>query len=326
TEDGRGYADCDGNGFKLGGGGVGSAHVVENCLAFENLNCGFTDNNNPKLGSLKNCTAYNNGIGGNGKANFMVYRCTDTVTTFDNLMSYTNADKVSKTNAKGIKLSSDKFVGEMKNSVYYNSGKYYFAKSETMTNGAKLGDVITPADSDFVTLSVPEMGTDFHTAWRNADGSPKPASFAETPSDGTYATLGYHMASGVTQTATPAVSSNATTDPIEPTPSETKPEETKPEETKPEDTKPEDTKPEDTKPEETTPTDTIVWGDANVDGQVDILDIITMNKTVLSQRKLEGQGFKNADVDQNGILEAKDSLNVMNLIVKLLTQDAFPIQ
>ncbi|MDE7093830.1 MAG: dockerin type I repeat-containing protein, partial [Oscillospiraceae bacterium] len=67
-------------------------------------------------------------------------------------------------------------------------------------------------------------------------------------------------------------------------------------------------------------------GDANVDGQVDILDIITMNKTVLSQRTLEGQGFKNADVDQNGILEAKDSLNVMSLIVKLLTQADFPIK
>ncbi|MBE6876911.1 MAG: DUF1565 domain-containing protein, partial [Ruminococcus sp.] len=43
TESGKGYGDCDGNGFKLGGGGVGTRHVVENCLAFENLNCGFTD-------------------------------------------------------------------------------------------------------------------------------------------------------------------------------------------------------------------------------------------------------------------------------------------
>ncbi|MDE6707835.1 MAG: right-handed parallel beta-helix repeat-containing protein [Oscillospiraceae bacterium] len=319
TEDGRGYGDCDGNGFKLGGGGVGSAHVVENCLAFENLNCGFTDNNNPKLGSLKNCTAYNNGIGGNGKANYMVYRCTDTVTKFDNLMTYINTDKVSKTNAKGIKISNDKFVGEMTNSVYYNS-KYYFAKSETMTNGAKLGDVITPADSDFMTLSVPEMGTDFHTAWRNADGSPKPAGFAETPSDGTYAALGYHMASGMTQTATPAISFDATTDPIEP-----KPEETKPEETKPEETKPEETKPEETTPEETT-TRNVVWGDANVDGQVDILDIITMNKTILSQRTLESQGFLNADVDQNKKVEPADSLNVMKLVVKLLSESDFPIQ
>ena len=37
TEFGEGYGKCDGNGFKLGGSGVGSAHVVKNCLAFENL-------------------------------------------------------------------------------------------------------------------------------------------------------------------------------------------------------------------------------------------------------------------------------------------------
>ena len=84
----RGYGKCDGNGFKLGGSGVGSAHVVKNCLAFENLNCGFTDNNNPKLDSLTNCTAYNNGVGSNGKPNVSCYRCTDDGADFSNLISY----------------------------------------------------------------------------------------------------------------------------------------------------------------------------------------------------------------------------------------------
>ena len=35
------------NGFKLGGSGVGTPHVVLNCLSFNNGATGFTDNNNP---------------------------------------------------------------------------------------------------------------------------------------------------------------------------------------------------------------------------------------------------------------------------------------
>ena len=212
TEDGRGYGDCDGNGFKLGGGGIGTRHQVENCLAFENLNCGFTDNNNPEFGDMKNCTAYNNNLKG-AKANYMVYRC-NTTATFANMMSYYNTANVTKTNATGIKAGNDKFVGAMTNGVYYNS-KYYFAKSETMTNGAKLGDIVTPSDSDFITLKVAGMGTDFHTAWRNADGSPNPKGFAETVSNGTYASLGYHMSNGTTQTDTPSTQPAETTKPAE---------------------------------------------------------------------------------------------------------------
>lgn len=195
TEFGEGYGDCDGNGFKLGGSGVGSAHVVENCLAFENLNCGFTDNNNPLLGSLKDCTAYNNGVGGNGKPNISCYRCTDTTTLFTNVLSYINTSKVSSLGAAGIKISNDKLVGKAVNTLYYNSA-YYLAQSENMTNGAKLGSKVTPNDSDFISLSVPAMGTNFHKAWRNADGSLNPSGFAETASGSAFANIGYHMYNG----------------------------------------------------------------------------------------------------------------------------------
>lgn len=202
TSDGRGYGDCDGNGFKLGGGGVGSAHIVKNCLAFENLNCGFTDNNNPKLGSLTSCTAYNNGIGGKGKANYMVYRCTGTVTKFDKIISYTNTSKVSQTKAAGIKLSNDKFVGSASNTIYYN-GKYYYVKNATtLGNGSKLGDTVSLGDGDFKSLSVAPMGTDFHKAWRNANGSVKTGGFAET--SGTYGSIGYHMDGGYASVIQPS--------------------------------------------------------------------------------------------------------------------------
>ncbi|MDE6088731.1 MAG: right-handed parallel beta-helix repeat-containing protein, partial [Oscillospiraceae bacterium] len=300
TEDGRGYGDCDGNGFKLGGGGVGTAHVVENCLAFENLNCGFTDNNNPLLGGLKDCTAYNNGIGGNGKPNFSVYRCTDTTTKFDNLMAYINTDKVSKTDAAGIKLSSDKFVGEMTNSLYYNSKKYYFISSTTkVANGDKTGDVVTPADSDFINLTVPAMGTDFHTEWRNADGSPKPAGFAETVSNGTYATLGYHMASGLTQETTPGIG-DGKQDPVEPPETDS--------------TDPDPTT------SESTSTGNIRKGDANEDGNIDISDVVLMNRVYVGVDKVTPQGLKNADIDGSGKIELSDSMNVLRYLVHLVEE------
>jgi hypothetical protein len=205
TEDGRGYGDCDGNGFKLGGSGVGTAHIVENCLAFENLHCGFTDNNNPKLGSLTNCTAYNNDFGGDGKPNFSVYRCTDTVTQFTNLISYLDSN--------ATKLNNDKFVGKMTNSIYYNGGKYYnISDATTIDNGDKTGSNVTLSSSDFISLTVPEMGTDFHSVWRNADGSLNTGGFVETT--GTYESMGYHFTSSssttpVTTTAT-SVSTAAT--------------------------------------------------------------------------------------------------------------------
>lgn len=34
--------------------------IVENCMAFENRLHGLSDNSNPGVLSLKNCTAYNN--------------------------------------------------------------------------------------------------------------------------------------------------------------------------------------------------------------------------------------------------------------------------
>ncbi|SEH40776.1 Pectate lyase [Ruminococcus flavefaciens] len=305
TESGKGYGDCDGNGFKLGGGGVGTRHIVENCLAFENLNCGFTDNNNPKFGDMKNCTAYNNGIGGKGKANYMVYRC-DTSATFNGMMSYINTGKVSKTNAAGIKVSNDKFVGNMTNSIYYNS-KYYFAKSNTvMTNGAKLGDIITPADSDFMTLNVAAMGTDFHKAWRNADGSPKTGGFAETASGSAYKNIGYHMSSGVKQTSTPDPYANGTSNPVQTTSSAATTT---------------------TTTSMTTSTSTAlpnnngVAGDANGDGEIDMSDIVLIMQSLANPNKyrIAPENLTNADVNQrgNGITNG-DALAIQKYLLHLI--------
>lgn len=184
TEDGRGYGDCDGNGFKLGGAGVGTAHKVDNCLAFENYNCGFTDNNNPKLGSISNCTAFNNNVSTKGKPNFSVYRCTNC--DFDNLISYYTKNSC-----------NDKYVGTYNNGVYYNSGYYKVLTDTQVSNGSKIGTKFTGFDDNvFISLNVGAMGTDFHKLWRNEDGSLNPKGFAETKLDGEYASMGYRMSNG----------------------------------------------------------------------------------------------------------------------------------
>ena len=66
-------------------------------------------------------------------------------------------------------------------------------------------------------------------------------------------------------------------------------------------------------------TTTSMLGDVNCDGEIDILDIVALNKSILGQKKLNQQEFKNADVDKNGKAEPVDSLSIMNYIVKLIT-------
>lgn len=305
TEDGRGYGDCDGNGFKLGGGGVGTRHIVENCLAFENLNCGFTDNNNPLFGEMKDCTAYNNGIGGKGKANYMVYRC-DSTAKLTNLITYYSTGNVSKTNAAGIKLANDKFKGTVSNTLYYNSKYYYVSGSAVPSLDSsgygtqmKEGEIVTPADSDFIILSVGAMGTDFHTAWRKADGSPSPNGFAET--NGTYKSLGYHMSGGVAQTATPEVYADGQA--------------------------PEDTTTTSTTTTTTTTTtaspDKVVYGDANLDGKVTVADAVAILQFIGNRDKyqLNAEAQNNADVYARGDgVTAMDALSIQKLDAGILTE------
>jgi hypothetical protein len=78
-------------------------------------------------------------------------------------------------------------------------------------------------------------------------------------------------------------------------------------------------------PTETTePTEsTVLYGDANVDGSVNILDVIVLNRSLLGSGTLEAQGAINADVDLDGAPSAADSLNIMRYVVKLIT--ALPV-
>ncbi len=294
---GEGYGDCDGNGFKLGGAGVGSAHIVDNCLAFENLNAGFTDNNNPSLGGITNSTAYNNGVGGNGKQNFNCYRSSDGTATYSELMSVYFEDEVSATGAAGMKLANDKFYGTLANSVYYNS-KYYYLSSSTTTTGSsvKEGDVVELAKTEFVTLEVPAMGSDFHTLWRNGDGSIYTAGFAQTTDNGTYADLGYKFSLEYVEEQDPT--EPPTTEPTEPTTEEPT-----------------------TEPSEETTEDVsnVVYGDVDCNGTVNIMDIIQLSQSFMGSAELTPQGAVNADVDLNGSVNPSDTMYIAQSVVKIVT-------
>ncbi len=61
-------------------------------------------------------------------------------------------------------------------------------------------------------------------------------------------------------------------------------------------------------------------GDGNEDGEVDVLDIIILNKYLLGGGALSDQGMLNADVDGDGEPTPNDSLMIMKFIVKLIVE------
>ncbi len=75
---------------------------------------------------------------------------------------------------------------------------------------------------------------------------------------------------------------------------------------------------------ETNPTDPTtggdgVCGDVDVDGDVDIMDVILLNRNLMIGAEVKPQGLINADVDLNGAVDAVDSLNILKAVVKLIT-------
>lgn len=69
-----------------------------------------------------------------------------------------------------------------------------------------------------------------------------------------------------------------------------------------------------------------LYGDVNVDGSVDNLDVTLINKYLLGTAELSEQGKKNADVDANGTIDTTDSLNIQKCCQELIEQSEFPIK
>ena len=66
------------------------------------------------------------------------------------------------------------------------------------------------------------------------------------------------------------------------------------------------------------------YGDVNLDGSINILDVITLNKAILGKESLTDEQRRCADVDASGKPDSSDSLNIMKYIVKLI--DKFPAE
>ncbi|MCM1325090.1 MAG: right-handed parallel beta-helix repeat-containing protein [Bacteroidales bacterium] len=178
--DGTGSADGDMNGFKLGGSGVATDHIVENCLAFNNGATGFTDNNNPGSHTITNCTTVNNGKYDTTKANLMIYRAARTA-------QYTNL--LSMVDSKGA--ATDQFQGVLNNSLYHykdakdgkDGSSYYWVNQYTFVGdkekytGSEHAQY-TVTNDDFVNVTIPGYNAakstytaNYHEIFRNPDGS-----------------------------------------------------------------------------------------------------------------------------------------------------------
>ncbi|MDE5753869.1 MAG: glycoside hydrolase [Oscillospiraceae bacterium] len=68
-----------------------------------------------------------------------------------------------------------------------------------------------------------------------------------------------------------------------------------------------------------------LWGDADENGKVEILDVVLMNRVYVGVDKISDSGKKNADTDQDSKITLSDSMNVLKLLVHLLEQKDFPI-
>ena len=59
-------------------------------------------------------------------------------------------------------------------------------------------------------------------------------------------------------------------------------------------------------------------GDVNLDGEMDIMDVIAVNKFLLGTSKLSDMARKNADVDFNDAIDTTDSLLILKYVVALI--------
>lgn len=192
----------DGNGFKLGGTAEEdkgkdnyTAHVVENCVAFNNALHGFTDNENREAIKLTNCTSYNNGLdsssSGSKYSNFKMYRTSGGINT--GLLSVAvNAN---------ANIGDDSFNGTLSDSVVVKSKKMY-----SVTTGQTIGTAgtdgtsidtsasgvseLTVSASDFVSVTLPEADYNVHKTMRNGDGGIDLKGFLTIKSDSPLRSLG----------------------------------------------------------------------------------------------------------------------------------------
>ena len=64
----------------------------------------------------------------------------------------------------------------------------------------------------------------------------------------------------------------------------------------------------------------VLYGDVDENGEIDILDVITLNKSILGKEVLSAQAEKNADADGNQKIDSNDALSILKYIVGVETE------
>ncbi len=329
------YTDnSDGNGFKLGGSSIANNHFVENCISFENKNHGFTDNSNPGVISLKDCTSYNNSLADGGKSNFDFARSDSSNNIFKNIITFSTK-----------KVSSDKYKGTATNSSFYNSQKYYLITGTEEVNtrdslrGTQYAGVTA---SDFVNLDAPKLGADVHTLWRNADGTINTHGFLMLAESSSLNTMGAEFGESsyvppvettpepvvtttettVTTTEDTVTTTETTVTTTETTVTTTETTETTTEstvtttETAVTTTEPVTT-PEET---ETLPDDFVpLYGDVNLDGEIGLVDVIEFNKYFVNATTFNAMQKVNANCYDDDFINMADNLNIAQFLCKKIS-------
>ena len=66
-----------------------------------------------------------------------------------------------------------------------------------------------------------------------------------------------------------------------------------------------------------------MYGDVNLDGDVDIADAVLLNKAIAGAVMLNEQAKKNADCHADGAIETNDSISLLQFLVR--TIDTLPV-
>ena len=67
----------------------------------------------------------------------------------------------------------------------------------------------------------------------------------------------------------------------------------------------------------------MLYGDVNIDGNINIADVVTLNMYLLypEVNKLNATAKENAQVVYDGIIDTQDSLLLMNYVAMIVTVD-----
>lgn len=175
TSKGLGTSNSDGNGFKLGGETIAVPHKVINCIAYNNLAHGFTDNSNPGTIWMENCTSYNNALRDNDTNNIDMCRNEDTsINYFKNIFSFSDIAKSFVTNSEKNFNSKDQYKGTAVDSIFYYGRtmlKFAGVQACDYTKTNMRGEIYNSDIHPFVSTECPDYTQNIHELLRDENGN-----------------------------------------------------------------------------------------------------------------------------------------------------------